>query len=158
MDSARILPLDPHTLFTKALLVEHIVSLVQDKHLELRHVQLPASDDILDSARCSYNNRSPDGLVTSQSAGNGWGDLEILNEATDGSDNTFNLASQLSTWGQSKGLWLIGLTEVDSRQYRGDESSSLARARLGLCKHVPRWIAKHQRKGLALDLGGFEEV
>lgn len=150
--------LDSHALLTQTLLIEHVVGLVENQDAKLRHIELSARNDILDSSRSSHNDGGPDGLITNKSTRDGGGNVQVGDESSDSPDDTLNLARQLSTRGQGEGLGLLGLAEVDPRQYRGDEGGSLASARLGLGEHVSRRIAKHQRKRLALDLGGLLEI
>ncbi len=150
-------PFYSHALVAKTLLVEHVVRLVQDKNSQLRDIQLPATNDVHDRARRANNDASADRLATREGTRNRRGDLEVLDETANSSDDTLNLASEFSARGQNQRLGLLGLTEVDPRQYRGNERSRLASSGLRLCQHVSRGIAKHQGQRLALDLGRLQE-
>jgi hypothetical protein len=150
--------LDPKALVPESLLIQHVVSLIKDKDAELRDIQLSASNDIHHCTWSTDNDTSSDGFSARECARDRSSNLLILDKATYGVNNSFNLSRQFSARCKSKSLGLVRFAEVNSRQYRGHKGSGFASARLRLRQHVSRRIAKHQRKRSSLYLGGLQEV
>ena len=147
------IPFDPHTLVTKALLVQHVIGLVNNKDPELGGVELPAPDNISNRARRPDDDVCLDSLPAGEAARHSGSYVEPFTEMSDCADHVLDLARELSAGGEGQCLGLVGLIEIDARQTSDGESSSLSRSRLGLGEEVLRRVAEHDRNPGALDLG-----
>lgn len=150
--------LDLHALLAHALLVQHVVGLVNNEDSQLSRIKLAAADSIHDGARCADDNGASNTGRSVDSAGNGGLDNEIGNELAHGLDNVLDLTGQLSGGGQKEGLGLVWFAVVDPRQDGNNERGGLSSTRLGLGNHVAGRVREKQRKSLLLDLGGLLEV
>lgn len=150
--------LDFHTLLAHALLVQHVVGLVNNEDSQLSRIKLAAADGILDSTRRAHNDGAPDSGRSVDSTGNGGLDDEIGKELADGLDDVLDLTGQLSGGGQKECLGLVWFAVVNPRQNGNNERGGLSSTRLGLGNHVAGRVGKKQRKSLLLDLGGLLEV
>lgn len=145
--------LDAQALLAKALLVKHVVSLVNNEKPQLRDVQLASADDVHDSARGSDNDVGANGSVTLQGARESGSDFETFAELSDAADDSLDLTGKLATRCENQGLRLLGLGVIDSRQGGDDERSGLAGSGLRLCNHVTGRVREHERESLLLNLG-----
>ncbi len=56
-------PLDLYALVSQSLLVQHVISLVNNENFQVRDIHLLESDEVTHCARCSYNDGGLDQLV-----------------------------------------------------------------------------------------------
>jgi hypothetical protein len=106
--------LDSDALVTETLLVEHIVCLVNNEDLQFGHVQLPSANDVRDGARRPDNDIRLDIFTPNQAARHSRCNINSFRKAAKGFDDILNLTTELSARGESEGLGLVGLTEIDS--------------------------------------------
>lgn len=122
--------LDPGALVAQALLIEHVVCLVNNEDLQLGHVELSSSNQVHDRARSSTDNTGADGSVSRDDTGDRGSDIQLLAELTDRLYDALDLAGQLTAGSQNQRLGLGWLAEVEARQNGCDEGCCLAGARL----------------------------
>lgn len=150
--------LDLHALLAHALLVQHVVGLVNNEDSQLSWIKLAAADGVHDSARRADNDGASNTGRSVDSARNGGLDDEIGKELAHGLDNVLNLTGQLSGGGQKECLRLMWFTVIDPRQNGNNERGGLSSTRLGLGNHVAGWVREKEGQSLLLNLGGLLEV
>lgn len=150
--------LDLHALLAHALLVQHVVGLVNNEDPQLSRIKLAAADGIHDSARRANNDGASNTGRSVDSTGNGGLDDEIGKELAHGLDNVLDLTGQLSGRGQKECLGLVWFAVIDPRQNGNNERGGLSSTRLGLGNHVAGWVREKEGQSLLLDLGGLLEV
>lgn len=162
LDIPREHSLDTNALIAKALLVEHVVGLVQDQHLELGGVEDASLDHFMDGARSSNHDSSCHPLGTSRSiCRDRSSNAKAFKELSHHVDDTDDLTCELTGRSENQGLRGVAHLfsgQIDTAQDIEDEGGSLASSRLGLSDKVLGWVIHQQRKGTLLHLGGFAEV
>ena len=149
---------DLHALLAHALLIQHVVGLVNNEDPELSWIELASTDGIHDSARCADNNGAPNPRCSVNSAGHSGLNDEIGDELAHGLDNVLDLTRQLSGGGQEECLGLVWFAVVDPRQDGNNERGGLSSTGLRLGNHVAGRVGQKQGQSLLLDLGGLLEV
>ena len=112
-------PLDTDTLLADAILIEHIVRLVNDQDLELNHVELTAPDGIHDD---SWRSDDDVGIDTGLSVNRTWnsgGDVQTRTKLADVLKHALDLTSQLPTWARMSAWdWVAWLRSMRERTAR----------------------------------------
>lgn len=162
LDIPRQRCLDTDTLIAKTLLVEHVVGLVQDQHLELGRVEDASLDHFMHGTRGSNHNsschplRASGGICRDRSS-----NAKAFKELSHHVDDTDDLTCEFTGRSQDQGLRSVAHLfsgQIDTAQDIEDEGGSLASSGLGLSDEVLGWVMHQQRKGTLLHLGGLAEV
>lgn len=127
---------DLHALLAHALLVQHVVGLVNNEDPQLSRIKLAAANGVHDSTRRADNNGASNTGRSVDSAGHGGFDDEIGEELAHALDDVLDLTRQLSSGGQKECLRLVRFAVVNPRQNGNNERGGLSSTRLGLGNHV----------------------
>lgn len=127
---------DLHALLAHALLVQHVVGLVNNEDSQSLRIKLAAANCVHDSTRRADDNGASNTGRSVNGAGHGGLDNEIGEELAHGLDDVLDLTRQLSGGGQKECLGLVRFAVVDPRQNGNNERGGLSSTRLGLGNHV----------------------
>lgn len=155
-------PLDTNTLVTQTLLVEHVIGLIKNKNLESSGDHSTSLDHIHNGTRCANDHRGFQFRRTAVGVcRNGRTNEKPRKELSHNLNDTDDLTSQFTSWGQDQGLrCLLHLLrrEVETAKDIQHEGGGLSGTRLRLSDQVLRGVAQKQREGSFLDLRWFAEV
>ncbi len=153
---------DTGALNAHALLVEHVVGLIQDEDLALPDIQSSFSNHVLDGARssddhCRFNS-------TGACAGvlrNGGFDCETVDERAHDFHNSHYLAGEFSGGSEHQSLGRLGyglIAEIETVEDVEHKGSGLASSRLGLTDEILRRIHQEEGQCFLLNLRWLPEV
>jgi hypothetical protein len=131
---------------------QHLIGLVEDKHLHRVGLEDTALDHVVDTAGGTDNDLGTvlEGLhvVTDAGTANTGVALDV-HKVTDGDDDLLDLLGKLASGGEDEGL--AGLdVGVELLEDRDGEGGRLSGTRLGLSNHVVAWTAESKRRVEAL--------
>lgn len=129
------LPLDTVALAAQALLVEHVVCLVENQDLDGLGLELLPPDNVEDGSRSSDDNMGIHVFTAMGRVGNSLEELETFHELAHHLSDTHNLSGKLARRSKDESLRLAE-SEVDAGEDVQDEGGRLACAGLGLADEV----------------------